>query len=153
VADADPNCTSDEQRAHTVEVTLARQRVVLGDRDPALEFIVTEGVLRQAVGGPAVMREQLAMLADLGQTHPRASLRVLPFAAGAHAAAGCGAMTILRFAQTPGIGVIHLAGLYGGVSLEGRDDIVRYLRTFAGLRAAALSPSASARLLRALAKG
>jgi hypothetical protein len=93
------------------------------------------------------------MLASLDQTHPRATLRVLPFAAGAHAASGSGAMTILRFAQTPAIGVIHLAGVSGGVSLEGRDDIARSLRTFAGLRAAALSPSASARLLRTLARG
>jgi transcriptional regulator with XRE-family HTH domain len=153
LADADANCTSDEQRAHAVEVTLSRQRVVLGDRDPSLEFVITEGALRQAVGGQAVMRAQLAVLADLDQTHPRASLRVLPFTSGAHAAAGCGAITILRFAQTEGIGVIHLAGLSGGVSLEGREDIARYLRTFAGLRAAALSPSASARLLRTLAKG
>jgi transcriptional regulator with XRE-family HTH domain len=153
VADADANCTSDTQRAHAVEVTLSRQRVVFGDRDPALDFVVTEGALRQAVGGPAVMRAQLAMLASLDQTHPRATLRVLPFAAGAHAASGSGAMTILRFAQTPAIGVIHLAGVSGGVSLEGRDDIARSLRTFAGLRAAALSPSASARLLRTLARG
>jgi hypothetical protein len=153
VAGADANCTSDEQREHAVEVTLSRQRIVLGDRDPALELVVTEGALRQAVGGPAVMRAQLTKLADLGQTHPRASLRVVPFAAGAHAAAGCGAMTILRFAQAPGIGVVHLAGLSGGVSMEGRDDVARYLRTFAGLRAAALSATASARLLRALARG
>jgi transcriptional regulator with XRE-family HTH domain len=153
LAEADANCTSAEQRAHAVEVTLARQRVVLGDRDPALEFVVSEGALRQAVGGPAVMRAQLTMLADLDQIHPHATLRVLPFASGAYAAAGCGAVTILRFAQTQGIGVIHLAGLSGGVSLEGRHDIARYLRTFAGLRTAALSPAASARLLRTLAKG
>ena len=153
VAGADPNFTSDEQRAHAVEVTLSRQRVVLGDRDPALEFVITEGALRQAVGGQGVLRAQLAMLAGLDQTHPRAVLRILPFAAGAHAAAGCGAMTILRFAQTPGIGVVHLAGLSGGVSLEGRDDVGRYLRTFTGLRAVALSPAASMRLLRALARG
>ncbi len=152
VAEADANFSSDEQRAHAVEVTRARQRVVLGDRDPSLEFIVTEGALRQAVGGPAVMRSQLARLARLDQAHPRAILRVLPFTAGAYAASSAGAMTILRFAQTPEIGVIHLAGLSGGVSLEGRDDLVRYLRTFAGLRAAALSPSASARLLRELAR-
>jgi len=152
LADADPNYTSDEQRAHAVEVTLSRQRVVLGDRDPALEFVVTEGALRQAVGGRSVMAAQLAVLAGLDQTQPRASLRVLPFAAGAHATADCGAMTILRFAQTPAIGVIHLAGLSGGVSLEGRHDLARYLRTFSGLRAAALSQSASARLLRAMAK-
>lgn len=152
LADADLNCTCDEQRAHAVEVTRSRQRIVLGDRDPVLEFIVTEGALRQVVGGPAVMRAQLERLAALSQGRSRVTLRILPFAAGAHAASGPGAMTILRFAQAPGIGIIHLAGLSGGVSLEGRDDLARYRRTFAGLRAAALSPAASAQLLRALAE-
>jgi transcriptional regulator with XRE-family HTH domain len=126
-----------------------------------LDFVVTEGALRQAVGGPGVMRDQLTRLAALAETGTgagtgagaRVSLRVLPFAAGAHAAAGCGSMSILRFAQTPGIGVIHLAGLSGGVSLEGHEEVARYLRTFSQLKTAALTPAESARLLRAMARG
>jgi transcriptional regulator with XRE-family HTH domain len=126
-----------------------------------LDFVITEGALRQAVGGPLVMRDQLSRLAALAEAGDRAgavpgariSVRVLPFAAGAHAAAGCGSMTILRFSQTPGIGVIHLAGLSGGVSLEGREEVARYLRTFSQLKAAALSSPESARLLRAMARG
>jgi transcriptional regulator with XRE-family HTH domain len=169
LAAADANCTSDEQREHAAEVKLARQRIVLGDRAPRLEIVITEGALRQAVGGRTVMRAQLAWLAGVadagvvttlpGGDEPvdgpraRVSLQVLPFAAGAHAAAGCGPMTILRFAQAPGIGVIHLSALSGGVSLEDREEVTRYLRTFAQLRAAALSPSSSARLLRAVARG
>jgi transcriptional regulator with XRE-family HTH domain len=200
VAQADANCTSAEQRAHAVEVKVARQRIALGAsvtevsvtgplaagagvagasvagasvagstetrptgrkasqaRTRRLDFVVTEGALRQAVGGPAVMRDQLSRLAAIAETGARAgariSVRVLPFAAGAHAAAGCGSMTILRFAQTPGIGVIHLAGLSGGVSLEGREEVARYLRTFSQLKTAALTPADSARLLRAMARG
>jgi len=206
VAEADANCTSPEQRAHAVEVKLARQRIALGatvtaagvpgtgvpgtvsgaraseggvsggtvtELRPAerrasrtgrararrLDFVVTEGALRQAVGGPGVMRDQLARLAAVAETSTgagasaRISVRVLPFAAGAHAAAGCGSMSILRFAQTPGIGVIHLAGLSGGVSLEGREEVARYLRTFSQLKTAALTPAESARLLRAMARG
>jgi transcriptional regulator with XRE-family HTH domain len=193
VAHADANCTSADQRAHAVEVKLARQRIALGagvaeasmtgasmtgasmtgasltgastsqGADPGrprrLDFVITEGALRQAVGGPAVMREQLTRLAALAEAgadsgaRAKVSVRVLPFAAGAHAAAGCGAMTILRFAQTPGIGVIHLAGLSGGVSLEGREEVARYLRTFSQLETAALPPQESARLLRAMARG
>ena len=126
-----------------------------------LDFVITEGALRQAVGGPIVMRDQLSRLAALAEAGERAgavagariSVRVLPFAAGAHAAAGCGSMTILRFAQTPGIGVIHLAGLSGGVSLEGREEVARYLRTFSQLKTAALAPQESARLLRAMTRG
>jgi hypothetical protein len=172
VADADPNCTGDEQRAHAVEVKLTRQRVVLAERSPRLEFVIAEGALHQVVGGGAVMRPQLVRLADLahaaagradatasgpgaagdGAEGASVSLQVLPFTAGAYAAAGCGSMAVLRFADTPGLGVIHLAALSGGVSLEGRDEVARYSRTFAQLRAAALTPAASARLLRDMAR-
>ena len=161
VADADPNWAGEEQRLHAVEVKLARQRVVLAERGPRLEFVITEGALHQVVGGPDVMRPQLARLASLaagagtaratGATGPSVSLQVLPFEAGAYAAAGCGSMAILRFADAPGLGVIHLAALSGGgagVGLEAAEDVARYIQTFARLRAAALTPAASARLLR-----
>ena len=168
VADADPNWAGEEQRLHAVEVKLARQRVVLAERSPRLEFVITEGALHQVVGGPDVMRPQLARLASLaagagaagetgatGGTGPSVSLQVLPFEAGAYAAAGCGSMAILRFADTPGLGVIHLAALSGGgagVGLEAQEDVARYIRTFARLRAAALTAAASARLLREMAR-
>jgi transcriptional regulator with XRE-family HTH domain len=168
LADADANFTSDDQREHAIEVKLARQRIVLGTRSPKLEVVITEGALRQAVGGARVMRGQLGWLADVADAglvttlpdgeeagagaRARVSLQVLPFAVGAHAAAGCGPMTLLRFAQSQGLGVVHLSGQSGGVSLEDREEVGRYLRTFGQLRSAALSASASARLLRAIAR-
>jgi len=156
VADADPACTSDVQRAHVVEVKLIRQQIVLGERRPRFDVVLSEGVAHQSVGSPDVMRIQLAALAaiaDEGEDPDAAvSVRVLPFAAGAYAAAGAGAMTILRFSDTPSLGVIHLAALSGGVSLEGQEHVARYLRAFAQLRTAALTPGASARLLRKIAR-
>jgi transcriptional regulator with XRE-family HTH domain len=167
VAAADARYTTSEQRAHAMEVKLNRQRVVVAGRAPELDVVITEGALRQTVGAPRVMREQLGRLAALADTgfadglpdrdipaaeRSTVSLRVLPFAAGVHAAAGCGSMTLLRFAQTRAIGVIHLAALSGGISLEGREELARYLGTFAQLRSAALSPSRSAHLIRALAR-
>jgi transcriptional regulator with XRE-family HTH domain len=166
-AAADPRYTSEEQRAHALEVKLNRQRVVMDGRAPSLDIVMTEGALRQTVGPPRVMREQLGRLAALADTgfaddlpggdisegeRSRVSLRVLPFNAGAHAVAGCGPMTLLRFAETPEIGVIHLAALSGGISLESREEVARYLRTFAGLRSAALPASRSAHLIRAVAR-
>jgi transcriptional regulator with XRE-family HTH domain len=168
VAAADARYVSGEQRAHATEVKLNRQRIVFAGRAPSLDIVITEGALRQTVGPPRVMREQLARLAALAETgfadglpdtkvpaagRSAVSLRVLPFAAGAHAAAGCGSMTLLRFAETPEIGVIHLAALSGGISLEGREEVARYLRTFAQLRAAALPSSRSAHLIRTIARG
>jgi transcriptional regulator with XRE-family HTH domain len=166
-AAADPRYTSDEQRAHAVAAKLNRQRAVVAGRAPSLDIVLTEGALRQVVGPARVMREQLARLVAVaetgfaeglpgdggpGQERSPVSLRVLPFAAGAHAVAGCGPVTMLRFAEAPEIGVVHLPGVSGGVCLEGRDEVARFLRTFAGLRSAALAPSRSAQLIRAVAR-
>lgn len=172
VAAADARYGSDEQRAHAMEVKLNRQRIVVAGRAPdtVLDVVVTEGALRQTVGAPRVMREQLGRLAAIASTgyadgadsvlpedgaamgRSQVSLRVLPFAAGAQAAAGCGSMTLLRFAEAPEIGVIHLAALSGGISLQGREEVVRYQRAFDRLRAAALTPSRSAQLIRVLSR-
>jgi transcriptional regulator with XRE-family HTH domain len=164
VAAADARYGSDEQRAHAMEVKLNRQRIVVAGRapDPVLDVVVTEGALRQTVGPPRVMREQLDRLAAIAATGyadglpdgdaAAVSLRVLPFAAGAQAAAGCGSMTLLRFAEAPEIGVIHLAALSGGISLQGREEVVRYQRAFDRLHAAALTPSRSAQLIRVLSR-
>lgn len=167
VAAADARYASGDQRAHAMEVKLNRQRVVVAGRAPGLDVVLTEGALRQTVGPARVMREQLGRLADLAETgfadglpggdapgEPRSqvSLRVLPFAAGAHAAAGSGSMSLLRFAETPAVGVVHLPALSGGVSLEGREEVGRYTRTFAQLRSAAHTPSRSAQLIRSIAR-
>jgi transcriptional regulator with XRE-family HTH domain len=166
-AAADPRYVSGEQRSHAAEAKLNRQRIVVGGRAPSLDVVMTEGALRQTVGPARVMREQLGRLEALAETgfaddlpgggapageRSRVSLRVLPFAAGAHAVAGGGPMTLLRFAETPEIGVVHLAALSGGVSLEGREEVARFLRTFAELRAAALPASRSAQLIRSVAR-
>jgi transcriptional regulator with XRE-family HTH domain len=155
VAAADPALTGDDQRAHAVEVKLTRQQIVVGERPPRLDVVLGESVLHHAVGAPEVMRAQLARLAALAGEGADAdeaiTVRVLPFAAGACAAAGSGPMTILRFAQTPALGVVHLATLSGGISLEDQSDVTRYLRAFAQLRGTALTPGASARLLGRLA--
>lgn len=152
VADADPALGDDAQRDQAVELTLVRQRIVLEDRRPRIELLLGEGVLHQSVGGAGVMRAQLARLAVVAEHGQGVTLQVLPFTAGAHAAAGCGGMSVLRFADAPGIGVIHVDALSGGLSLDGPDEVARYVRAFAQLRLAALTPAASARLLREMAR-
>jgi len=151
-AEADPGLTDDEQRAQAVEVKLSRQRLILGERRPKLDVVIAEGALHQAVGGPGVMRAQLARLAETADAGAGVTVQVLPFAAGAHAAAGSGSLAVLRFAGAPSLGVICLAALSGGVCLDGQEDVTRYARAFAHLRASALTPAASARLLREMAR-
>jgi hypothetical protein len=81
---------------------------------------------------------------------PGLTLQVLPFTAGAHAAAGSASLAILRFPDAPSLGVVYLEALSGGVYLESQEDVARYIRAFALLRAASLSAPDSARVLSGL---
>jgi len=156
VADADSGRPPGPQRDRVVESTLIRQAVVLGDRHASVRVVVAEGALRQMVGGPEVMRRQLRRLANLGDENGSpvgdVTVQVLPFRQGAHAVAGTGAVTLLRFAALPGLGVVHLGGLSGGASLEAPEDLARYARALEMLRMTALSPASSVTLLRDMAR-
>jgi transcriptional regulator with XRE-family HTH domain len=155
VADADPAYPGDEHRARVVESRLIRQAVVLGDRRARLHVVIAEGAVRQMVGGPEVMRRQLRRLANLGDEEGSpvgdVTVQVLPFKVGAHPAAEAGAVTMLRFTGVPGLGVVHIGGLNGGASLDSPGDLARYARALELLRAAALAPADSVRLLRNVA--
>ena len=102
-----------------------------------------------AAAPPSSRRFTLSSVRPSGEA-PAITLQVLPFSAGAHAGAGSGSLAILRFPDAPSLGVVYLEALSGGVYLEGQADVARYIRAFALLRAAALSPADSARLLRDL---
>jgi len=156
VTDADPAGSSDALRDRLVESTLIRQAVVLGDRHARVRVVVAEGALRQMVGGPEVMRRQLRRLANLGDENGDpvgdVTVQVLSFRHGAHAVAETGAVTLLRFATVPGLGVVHLGGLSGGASLDAPEDLARYARALELLRATALTPADSVALLRNMAR-
>ncbi len=162
VAAAEPGYTTGEQREDAVAAKAVRRQAVLSGMSasaadsPAatgrrrMWVILGEGALRQAVGGPGVLAGQVSHLIQLSDDFPGLTIQVLPFAAGAHAAAGSGSLAILRFPDAPSLGVVYLEALSGGVYLESQPDVARYIRAFALLRGAALSPADSLRLLRGL---
>jgi len=148
IAAAEPGCATGQQReAALTAKAMRRQAFVRVSAERRLSVIIGEGALRQAVGGPGVMAGQISHLVRLIDDLSGLTVQVLPFSAGAYAAAGSASLAILRFPEPPGLGVVYLDALAGGVYLESQDDVARYLRAFALLRAAALSPPDSARLL------
>jgi transcriptional regulator with XRE-family HTH domain len=150
IAAAEPANLTD-QREDAVAAKAVRRQVVLDGGSPArLGVILGEGALHQAVGGPDVLAGQITHLIKLAADYPAVTIQVLPFSAGAHVAAGSGSLAILRFPDAPSLGVVYLEALSGGVYLEDQADVARYVRAFALLRAAALSPADSVRLLRNL---
>ncbi len=149
IAAVEPRYTTDQQLQDVVAAQAVRRQVVLtsGRR---LSVILGEGALRQAVGGPGVMAGQISHLVRLIDDFPSLVIQVLPFSVGAHAAAGSASLAILRFPDAPSLGVVYLEALSGGVYLESQEDVARYIRAFALLRAAALSAADSMRLLSGL---
>jgi transcriptional regulator with XRE-family HTH domain len=138
---------SGPQREEILRARAMRREDILGHQRHRLWVVLGEAALRQAVGGPEVLAGQISHLARLAESYPGLALQVLPFSAGAHAAAGSGSLAILRFPDAPSLGVVYLEALSGGVYLEDQEDVARYIRAFARLRASALSVSDSMRLL------
>ena len=98
------------------------------------------------------MDEQLGLLAGISGDSGTVTVQVLPFEQrGARGGGGRVAGDAAASTEAPGLGLVHLGGIGGGVCLEGQDDLAAYARVFEQLRAFALSPAQSALLLRGLA--
>ncbi len=149
IAAVEPGYATDQHREEVAAAKAMRRQVILAS-GRRLSVILGEAALRQAVGGADVMAGQISHLVRLIDDFPGLIVQVLPFSAGAHAAAGSASLAILRFPDAPSLGVVYLEALSGGVYLESQEDVARYIRAFALLRAAALSAADSMRLLSGL---
>jgi transcriptional regulator with XRE-family HTH domain len=116
-------------------------RQLLLDRETPLRYraLLDESVLRRQVGGPAVMRAQLAKLLMLIENE-KATVQVIRFDAGAHASIDSN-FDLLEFGeksqQRP---VVYVEGLFTNRYQERPVEIERYREALEYLRDAALSP-------------
>jgi DNA-binding XRE family transcriptional regulator len=110
-----------------------------------LWVIHDESVIRRVAGGPAVMRLQLSHLVTEAE-RPGVTLQVLPFESGAHAACS-GSFSVLEFRERTDVDVVYLETVAGIIFLEKETDVRERAEVFERLRAAALSPTASADLI------
>ncbi|WP_253673095.1 helix-turn-helix domain-containing protein [Streptoalloteichus tenebrarius] len=137
--------TPPEQVAKRVDVRIQRARR-LHDAEPLeLWAIVGEEALRREVGGAQVMTEQLDHILSLLEL-PNVTLQVLPLSHGAHPCMA-GGLVLLRFADPldPPLGYLEYPL---GAHVVEDDEAVRRLETlFDDLRALALDPRASVRLI------
>jgi transcriptional regulator with XRE-family HTH domain len=142
--------TSDEPGlvGQRVSVRLARRAVLTREPPLELDVIVDEAVLRRPVGGPDVLRRQLISLTE-GSNRPTVTVRVVPFAAGAHRGLA-GSFSILDFpgeAQDP---IVYCDGMTGGVFRTRHHELLGYLDAFEALRNTALAPKESRAFIAAL---
>jgi hypothetical protein len=107
-----------------VALRMQRQRLLRRENPPLLWAVVDEAALRRPIGGPEVMRGQVAALIEATRS-PHIRLQVVPFAAGGHAAAG-GAFTILRFGDQDLPDIVYIEQLTSALYLDKRDDLDYY---------------------------
>ncbi|WP_405447060.1 helix-turn-helix domain-containing protein [Streptomyces achromogenes] len=123
---------------------LSRQRVFKKEEPPVFWAILSEGALFQEIGGPKVMREQLAHLLTF-EHDPLVNVQILPFSAGAHAGMQ-GPFDIYRFAADPAI--VYTEGYGSGHPTANPDTVKDCSLRYDHLQAAALSIKRSAELIR-----
>lgn len=148
-----PDVTAEAQDRH-IQLKAKRQALITRKTKPAkVDLVVHESVLRTAVGGSKVMREQLNRLANMPAN---VTVSVLPFTAGFPAGISTGPFTILDFGHD-GRGrevsptVVYVESYAGDMYLERAKDVSRYRRVHDVLRQSSLDVASSKRLIRQIA--
>ncbi|MFF0517948.1 helix-turn-helix domain-containing protein [Actinomadura nitritigenes] len=126
-------------------IRMRRQEILMKARPPRLSVIMSEAVLRQEVGGSAVMREQRRRLIEVS-TSENVTVQVLPFSAGAQPGHN-GSFNMLN---TRDLAVVLVDNLTAAWYLEDENDIRRHDLAFDELATVSLSPSDSLALIKRL---
>jgi transcriptional regulator with XRE-family HTH domain len=138
-----------------VAVRLERQSLISRRLPEALrlDVIVDEGVLRRVVPDTHAMRRQLAHLVDMS-TRRNVGVRVIPFAAGPHRAAGSGQFTVIEFpavgTASPEPTTVYCENLTGALYLDKLAEVATYESIWGELGAVALNRVDSDDLIRAV---
>ncbi|GAB3418326.1 helix-turn-helix domain-containing protein [Flindersiella endophytica] len=131
-----------------VEARMLRQQALTRQDPVRYEAVLDEAVLRRPVGGTEVMAGQLEHLLDLIK-RPNITLRVLPFAAGAHASPD-GGFELVEL-PSPYLQIGHANTPTGIVYVE-TEALQQLITTYDRLCSKALDPSESIALMKAVVK-
>ncbi|MFD5714596.1 Scr1 family TA system antitoxin-like transcriptional regulator [Streptomyces pharetrae] len=126
-----------------VAARMERTRILSRKQPPLTLVVLDEAALRRPVGGPDIMRQQLAHLLDL-QSHRWLRIQVLAFSGGEHAGLA-GSFTALRFADHPDL--VYTEDVISGHMTANPDTVRETALRYASLQATALSVEDSAALI------
>jgi transcriptional regulator with XRE-family HTH domain len=135
---------SAETADELVEVKQRRQGRLATESPLPLSVVLDEAVLHRVVGGPATMGAQLERMIEATRIH-NVTIQVIPYIAGAHPAMDS-TFTILDFTG-PVPSVVYVEGLVGRIYVDRPQDVARYVQVFDRLKALALSPRDSTKLI------
>lgn len=132
-----------------LEARMKRQSLLTREDAPDFHIILDEGALRRPVGGPTVMRNQLARLIDVANLSS-VTFRLVPLSVGAHPALDS-TFVILEFSNPSVNDVVYVEGAVGNIYFESTTDLERYRKLFSRLEGIALSPQNSIDLISTIA--
>ncbi|NUL06843.1 helix-turn-helix domain-containing protein [Streptomyces lunaelactis] len=126
-----------------VAARMERQRILDRESPPLSWVVLSEAVLHQEIGGPDVMRNQLAHLLEL-RGREWVKVQILPFDAGAHAGLP-GSFSLLRFEDDPDL--VYTEDFVQGHMTANPQALREGSLRYDHLQAAALSVEDSAALI------
>jgi transcriptional regulator with XRE-family HTH domain len=129
VESASLTAADDESVQRRAEVRMKRQRTVF-ERNPAVRLcaVLGAGALARQVGGPDVLRAQIAHLRVVAEEE-QADLRVLPWESGAYAALS-GPFVLMRYEDPDDPTVAYAPTMVGSSYFELPRQVERYGRAF-----------------------
>ncbi|MFV2102282.1 helix-turn-helix domain-containing protein [Micromonospora sp. LOL_024] len=128
-----------------IAVRLERQKVIDRPDGPELNFILSESALRRNLGDRSTMLEQLSHIATLANS-TNVTIQAFPLDAETYVVSSYN-FIILRFGEEVASDVIYLETFTDADYLDSPEAVRAYNRLWDRLRAAALGPVESRRLI------
>jgi transcriptional regulator with XRE-family HTH domain len=129
---------------------MIRQELLRSPEPPYFWSLIDESALRRAVGGGDVIREQLYKILNVADT-PNVTIQIVPFEVGAYPGLD-NTFTLLEFDSSVQSPVVFVENLAGHFYLERESEIQRYKEVLEHLRASALAPASSIKLVQEITK-
>jgi transcriptional regulator with XRE-family HTH domain len=130
----------DDEVDTRVAIRLGRAKVLSHVK---LTVVLGEAAMRQQIGGPRVLADQLRHLIHMSES---VDLRVIPYTAGWNPALE-GSWTVIEFKAAPT--VIHMENRRSGLFLHEEEDVATYHEATASAMEAAMSPTDTRELITA----
>lgn len=144
-----PDAT-EEETERRVALRLARQELLRRPAPPEYWVVMDETVLRRSIGGPDVMRGQLAHLIEAAGM-PAVTVQVIPYAAGWHPAL-YGMFRLFRFPSQEMPDIVYSESLTGAYYMNKPTETTAYIEALDRMCAQAATPDETIALLSAIMK-
>lgn len=136
---------SEAEVRRRLRLRMRRQELLTGDSPTQLWLVVAQQVLEAPVGGPEVMRGQLAHLLEVAKL-PHVEVQVIQRTVVPYSAMH-GPFTIMSFPIPGDAGLVYVETRVRGLFFEEPDELQEYAQVMNHLRVQAQPPEESSRLI------